>query len=291
MILSALVEGNSINATTRLCGCSKITVLRLLADAGTLCARWHDEHVRGVEAGHVQCDEIWAFCHAKAATKEKKDHLRDREEVGDVWTWTAMDSDTKLMISWLAGDRELGTATEFMRDLRGRIIGRTQISTDGHRAYYQAVPNGFGPEADHGMLVKIYGDTTVNRHGKVRKRMASTSVVVGTRREAITGNPDLDMISTSFIERQNLTMRMSMRRFTRKTNAHSKRFENHCHALALHYFHYNWCRKHQTLKTTPAVAAGLADKALSLEDLVEMLEVEEARIGGRITDYLPAMSK
>lgn len=141
------------------------------------------------------------------------------------------------------------------------------------------------------MLVKIYCDTTVNRHGKVRKRMASTSVVVGTRREAITGNPDLDMISTSFIERQNLTMRMSMRRFTRKTNAHSKRFENHCHALALHYFHYNWCRKHQTLKTTPAVAAGLADKALSLADLVEVLEAEEARTGGRITDYLPAMSK
>lgn len=291
-ILSALVEGNSINATARLCGCSKITVLRLLADAGTFCAEWHDERVRGVEAEHIQCDEIWAFCHAKATTKARSDHLQDRDDVGDVWTWTGMDSDTKLMLSWLVGNRDIGAGTEFMRDLRGRVVGRPQISTDGHLAYRKAVLNGFGSDVDHGMLVKIYGGSNVNPEGKVRNRSTyGGERVIGTQKVAAFGRPDLDILSTSFVERQNLTMRMSMRRFTRKTNAHSKKFANHCHALALHYFYYNWCRKHQTLKTTPAVAAGLASKAMTIADLVELIEAEESRIGGRLTDYLPAGSK
>lgn len=283
MILGALVEGSSINATARLCGCSKITVLRLLADAGDFCARFHDEHVRGLQAERVQADEIWSFVHAK--DKNLPRHLAGQPGYGSVWTWTAIDADTKLIISWHVGDRGESCAKAFMLDLASRIDNRIQLTTDGHAAYLKAVNAAFGTDIDYAQLIKLYGQS---RDGEARY---SPCECIGTRKVPVSGGPLQCDTSTSFVERSNLTMRMQQRRFTRLTNAHSKKFENHEHAVALHFFYYNFCRKHQTLKTTPAVAADLANSPMTLLDLVKMMEAEEARIGGRITSYLPAASK
>lgn len=282
-ILGALVEGNSVNATARMVGVSKITVLRLLADAGTFCLAYHDEHVRGLECERIQCDEIWSFCYAK--DKNLPASMRDQPGVGSVWTWTALDADTKLMVAYHVGSRDAACALDFMLDLAGRILNRPQLTTDGHGAYLPAVDEAFGGEVDYAMLIKLYGEP--------RKEDARYSPCdcVGTRQVPVKGFPDRRHVSTSYVERQNLTMRMSMRRFTRLTNGFSKKIENHRHAIALHYFYYNWVRKHETLKTTPAVAAALSNKPLTMMDLVRMIEVEEAQLGTRITDYLPADSK
>ena len=282
-ILGALVEGNSINATARMMGVSKITVLRLLADAGTFCLAHHDEHVRGLECERIQCDEIWSFCYAKE--KNLPASMKDRPGVGSVWTWTALDADTKLMIAYHVGSRDANCAFDFMLDLSGRIINRAQLTTDGHGAYLPAVDEAFGSEVDYAMLIKLYGEP---RKDEARY---SPCDCVGVRSIPVKGFPDHRHVSTSFVERQNLTMRMSMRRFTRLTNGFSKKIENHRHAIALHYFYYNWIRKHETIKTTPAVASGLANKPLTLIDLVKMIEAEEKALGTRITDYLPACSK
>jgi len=277
MILHALVEGNSINATSRMCGCSKITVLRLLADAGTFCAEYHNDHARNLQCERVQMDEIWSFvgCKDKAIKAGAVGH-------GSVWTWVAIDADTKMVVSYLMGERDADTAQAFVSDLRDRIDSRIQLTSDGFRAYLNAVSQAFGGYVDYAMLIKEYG-----WDGSPDTRY-SQPACVGTIKHAICGMPDKDHVSTSLVERQNLTLRMGSRRFTRLTNAFSKKVENHAHAIALHYFYYNFCRKHQTIKTTPAVAMGVADRQMTILDLVNLIEAEEARLGRRITDYLPA---
>lgn len=280
MILSALVEGNSINATARMTGTSKVTILRLLADAGTYCAQYHDVFVRGLQSKRVQVDEIWSFCGCKDKAVEK-----GAGGFGSVWTWTAIDADSKLCINYLVGLRNQDCANAFVADTADRLDSRVQLTSDGLGAYLEAVDNAFGGKIDYAMLVKVFGNTPEG------EKRYSPAVCTGCKKRVKAGEPDPEFISTSYVERQNLTMRMSIRRFTRLTNAFSKKIENHEHAVALHFFHYNFIRKHQTLKTTPAVAAGIANKALTVLDLVKMIEDEEKKLGGRLTDYLPAASK
>lgn len=276
-ILAALVEGSSINATARMVGASKVTVLRLLADAGTFCAQYHDLFVRGLQSKRVQLDEIWAFCGCKDKAKDA-----GAGGFGSVWTWTALDADSKLCVSYLVGLRDGGYATEFVKDVAGRIDSRIQVTSDGHKPYVEAVEAAFQGDVDYAMLVKHYGSDPEGQ------RRYSPAVCTGCTKNVKAGTPDPDHISTSYVERANLTMRMSMRRFTRLTNGFSKKIENHEHAVALHFFHYNWIRKHQTLKTTPAVAAGIANRPMTLLELVGMIEAEEKKLGGRLTDYLPS---
>ena len=278
-ILGALVEGSSINATARMNGCSKITILRLLADAGTLCADYHDLMVRRLKSQRVQMDEIWAFvgCKAKAKARGAKGH-------GEIWTWTAIDADSKVCIRYRLGSRDGETATALVKDVAERLESRVQLTSDGHRAYLEAVEAAFGCDVDYAMLVKIYGSAA----WEGKETRYSPAECCGTRREVIEGNPDPDHISTSYVERSNLTLRMGSRRHTRLTNAFSKKLANHAYAVTLHYFHYNFIRKHQTLKTTPAVAAGISSRPLTMLGLVEMLEAEEKIEGGRLTSYLPA---
>jgi IS1 family transposase len=262
-VVAALVEGNSIRATARMTDVSKPTILKLLADLGTECAAYHNAHVRNLRSRRIQCDEIWQFVGAKQknATTEQK-----AAGWGDVWTWTAIDADTKLVPSWFIGARDPISAWWFMRDLTSRLITRVQLTTDGLTAYLTAVEEAFESEIDFAQLVKVYG---VPRDGAVRY---SPAKMLGTRREVIRGNPDPKHISTSYIERQNLSMRMGMRRFTRLTNAFSKKVENHAHAVALYFMHYNFARIHGTLRTTPAMAAGLSDHVWSLEEIVGLLD-------------------
>lgn len=278
-ILSALVEGSSVNATARMMGCSKITVLRLLADAGTFCAQYHDETVRGIEAKEIQADELWSYCGCKERAK-----ARGAQGHGDAWVWVAMDRNTKLVLSYKVGGRTGTDATHFMYDVAKRVVGRPQVSTDALNSYTWAVFSAFSGNVDHAVIHKTYGTT------QVAPGRYSPPVCTGCEKKRGFGKPDLERASTSHIERQNLTVRMSSRRFTRLTNGFSKRIENHEHALALHYWHFNFARKHLTLKTTPAVAAGLADKPLTMLDLVAMIEAKEVEKGGRLTDYLPAAS-
>ena len=281
-VLSALVEGNSINSTVRMCGVSKVTVLRLLADAGTFCAQHHNLTVREVRSRRVQVDEIWSFCGCKDKAKDA-----GADGFGSVWTWTGIDADSKLCIGYLVGLRTPDDANLFMRDIAARLATRVQLTSDGLKAYLQAVDGAFHGDIDYAMLVKIYGA----ENSQDAERKYSPAVCKGCKTAVQAGQPDPAHISTSFVERQNLTMRMSMRRFTRLTNGFSKKIENHEHAVALHYFYYNFARKHHTLKTTPAVAAGIVAKALTIADLVAMMEAEEAKLGERISGYLPAASK
>ncbi len=280
MVLSALVEGNSVNATARMVGCSKITVLRLLADAGTFCAQYHNITVRGLQTKRAQLDEIWAFCGCKDKAKES-----GAEGFGSVWTWTALDADSKLCISYLVGLRDYEHANQFCQDVADRLANRVQLTTDGLGLYTYAVEAAFRGNVDYAKLIKVYSSDVQG------EKRYSPAVCVGCKKSAEAGQPDPDHVSTSFVERQNLTMRMGMRRYTRLSNGFSKKVENHEHAVALHFFHYNFIRKHQTLKTTPAVAAGNANRALSVPDLVQMMEAEEKKLGERLSDYLPAASK
>lgn len=262
-VLAALCEGNSIRATCRMTGVAKATVLRLLEEVGDACAAYHDETVRGLTCVRVQCDEIWSFCHAKAKNIPS---YNKRTGVGDVWTWVGIDSDTKLVISYICGDRSQRFARRFAKDLAERIKSYVQISTDGLSMYTEAIQYAFGYRAHYGQEIKEYGyeDPT-----KPDTRY-SPSVVTAIRRVPVWGAPDPDYISTSYVERQNLTMRMHMRRFTRLTNAFSKKMVNHERALALHFMYYNFCRKHQTIKTTPAIAAGVTDRVWTLHDLANL---------------------
>jgi IS1 family transposase len=244
-------------------GVDKKTVLRLLADVGTACAAYHDDTVRGLKSVRVQCDEIWSFCHAK----ERNIPFSDKgERVGDMWTWTAIDADTKLVISWVLGKRTLIFAREFARDLAQRVSSYVQISTDGLAVYKEAFKKAFRYRADYGTEVKVFGPAKTEEYDS-KYSPSEVKEVVRTR---VWGAPDPRYISTAYVERQNLTMRMSMRRFTRLTNAFSKKIENLEHALALHFMHYNFCRKHQTLKTTPALAAGLTDRLWTIQDLANL---------------------
>jgi IS1 family transposase len=262
-IIRCLVEGNSIRATVRLTGAAKNTVTKLLVEIGEKAQAFHDKHVRHVSARRVQCDEIWSFVGAKAKNvpEEKKD-----SGMGDVWTWVAVDADSKLVVSYLCGGRDAGWANDFMKDVASRLTMRVQITSDGHRAYAEAVEGAFGMDVDFAMLIKLYGAPSEKYDTRY-----SPSGLIGTRTAVLSGNPDPKHISTSFVERQNLTMRMSMRRFTRLTNGFSKKFENHCHSVALHYAYYNFCRVHQSLRVTPAMEAKLTDHVWSIDELLSRL--------------------
>jgi IS1 family transposase len=262
-VVSALVEGNSIRATARMTQVSKPTILRLLAQLGTACTRLHEERVIGLRSKRVECDEIWQFCYAKA--KNVPEDKRGTFGYGDVWTWTAIDSDSKLIVSWLVGGRDAGTAFAFMQDVASRISTRIQLTTDGHKVYVNAVEDAFGADVDYAMLTKVYGAPQEN------ETRYSPAKIVSSETEVIKGNPNPKYISTSYVERQNLTMRMHMRRFTRLTNAFSKKVENHAAAVALHFAWYNFCRVHQTLRVTPAMEAGVTDRVWSIADLVNLL--------------------
>ena len=262
-VVSALIEGNSVRATVRMTGVCKDTVLKLLVDLGTACAAYHDQHVRNLRPQRVQCDEIWNFCYAKA-----KNAPEDKIALGagDVWTWIAIDADTKLGISYLVGKRHAPDAFRLMQDISSRVANRFQLTTDGHHVYLNAVENAFGSEIDYAMLVKVYGAApeTETRYSPGR--------IIRTQLAVITGKPDPRHFSTSYIERQNLTIRMGMRRFTRLTNAFSKKLDNLKHAVALHFMHYNYCRVHSTLRVTPAMESGLTDHVWSLEELVGLAQ-------------------
>ena len=263
-VVAALVEGHSIRATSRLTGVAKGTILKLLADLGAACKVYQRKAIRGVKSRRIQCDEIWSFCFAKQ--KNLPPDKKGRPGFGDTWTWTAIDADSKLCISWLIGGRDAGCATTFMKDVASRVANRIQLTTDGHGAYLVAVEAAFADEVDFAQLIKVYG---AERPGEARY---SPPVCVGCKELAVTGGPDPDHISTSFVERQNLTMRMSMRRYTRLTNAFSKKVENLEHAVALHFMHYNFARIHQTLRCSPAMRAGLTTHLWSLDEIVGLLD-------------------
>lgn len=266
-IVAALVEGNSVRATCRMTDTAKGTVLKLLRDLGTVCSEYQNEHFRNLPCNVLECDEIWSFCYAKQ--KNLRDEYKRTFGYGDVWTFTAICADSKLVPTWRVGSRDVGTATDFMQDLASRLAGRAQITTDGHNMYLDAVEDAFGAGVDYAMLQKIYG-----AEPEPQKRY-SPAKCIGIKVEAIQGNPDPKRISTSYVERQNLTMRMSMRRFTRLTNAFSKKVENLAHAVALHFMYYNFCRIHRSLRVTPAMAAGVTDHLWEIEDLVRLLEDRE----------------
>lgn len=268
-IVAAITEGNSLRSTQRMTGVSKVTILKLLADLGSACAEYHHRKVRNLRVRRLQCDEIWAFVGAKAKNVSLEKKL---EGWGDVWTWTAIDADTKLCVSYLAGGRDSSWAHAFMEDCAARIRGRVQITTDGHKVYVDAVEGAFGMDCDYAQLQKIYGASMEP------ERQYSPARCIGVDLKVVSGNPDPKHISTSYVERQNLTMRMSMRRFTRLTNAFSKKLENHEHAIAIYFMYYNFCRIHQTLRVTPAMEAGLTDHVWGLEELVSLLEKRQAAV-------------
>jgi IS1 family transposase len=245
-------------------GVGKHTILRLLEDAGCACAAFHDDYVRGIESRRIQCDEIWAFVYAK----QKNVSMEQMAEkgYGDVWTWTAIDADSKLIVSYMLGDRGANTAKAFMRDVASRLSNRIQLTTDGHKVYADAVEEAFGSDIDYAMLVKMYGASNDNPESRY-----SPATCIGCRTGVFSGSPDPDHISTSFVERQNLSMRMGMRRFTRLTNGFSKKLENHGHQVALYFMHYNFCRVHKTLRVTPAMEAGLTDHVWTLEELCGLI--------------------
>ena len=255
-----------MRSVSRIAGVSINTVSKLLIDAGMACAAFHDKTVRGVASKAVQCDEIWSFSYAKQ--KNVKFAKAASEAAGDVWTWTGIDADSKLIVSWHVGDRSQHTGISFMGDLKARLANRVQLTTDGHKAHLKAVAE-VDFDADYAMLNKIFA-TDYAGPGRY-----SPPKCIGAIKQTIMGNPDPDHINTSFAERQNLTMRMSMRRFTRLTNAFSKKFENHCHALALYFFFYNFCRVHKTLGATPAMAAGITDRVLKMADCVSLIDARQ----------------
>ena len=266
-ILNMLCEGSSIRAVSRVTGASTTTVLKLLVDAGLACARFHDEHVRGVKAKRVQCDEIWSFCYAKA--KNVPTAKRQDLAYGDVWTWTGLDSDSKLIVSYLVGGRDADYALAFMDDLRQRLANRVQLTTDGHAPYLQAVDEAFGIDVDFAQLVKLYGE------GPKTEARYSPAVCIGTRKTTVTGHPDKKHVSTSHVERSNLSFRMHNRRFTRLTNAHSKKFENHCHMIALYTTWYNFARINSAVKMAPAMAAGISTRLWEMADIVALIDAAE----------------
>ena len=267
LALTMLVEGSSMRSVSRTLGISFNTVSKLLIDAGKVCAEYHDKTVRDVHANSIQCDEIWSFCYSKEKNVGRAKGVLDK--AGDVWTWTGLDRNTKLIVSWLVGGRDSGYALEFMDDLQARLSNRVQITPDGHGAYLNAVDEAFGGQVDYAQVVKLYGPDPDDPQG----RRYSPAECVRVRKQLVSGTPDMANASTSHVERHNLTMRMSMRRFTRLTNAFSKKVENHCHALALYFVWYNFCRPHKTLGKTPAQAAGLARYKRDMRWIVGMIDV------------------
>ena len=261
-VVNCLIEGCSIRAAVRMTGVAKNTVVKLLADLGCACAAYHNHNVRNLKVRRLQCDEIWCFVGAKAKNVRAEKKL---EGWGDVWTWVGIDADTKIVVSYLVGGRDGGWAKEFMEDCASRIRNRVQITTDCHRAYLDAIENAFGADIDYAMLQKIYGAPADN------ETRYSPVTCIGCDMKVVSGDPDPKHVSTSFVERQNLTMRMQMRRFTRLTNGHSKKVDNHRHMVALHYMFYNYCRPHGTLRCTPAQEAGLSNHIWTSEELCALL--------------------
>jgi IS1 family transposase len=265
-ILGLLAEGGSLRAASRLADVSINTVTKLLVDVGKACDEYQDRTLCGLKSKRIQCDEIWAFVYAKAKNVPEK--MRGAWGVGDVWTWTAIDADSKLIPSWAVGRRDAATGHAFMLDLASRLSNRVQLTTDGHKVYLEAVEGAFGNNIDYAMLVKMYeGDSGKKASPEVRYSPAQCT---GARIQRITGDPDGAHISTSYAERANLTMRMGMRRFTRLTNGFSKKVDNHKAAIALHFMHYNFARIHKTLRVTPAMEAGVADHVWSLEEIARL---------------------
>jgi len=261
-ILQCLIEGCSLRSTTRMCDVSINTVSKFLVDLGYACAFYQNETLRNLLCRRIQADEIWSFCYSK----QKNVPAEMVGQAGDVWTWVGMCADTKLVLSWLVGGRDAEYAKTFMNDLAGRLKSRVQLTTDGHKAYLEAVENAFGRDIDYAQLVKIYGAAPAQED----QRRYSPAECTGAEKRQITGNPEMENVSTSFVERQNLTMRMGIRRFTRLTNAFSKKIENHEHAIAIHYMFYNFGRIHKSLRVTPAMEARISDHVWSLEEIVNL---------------------
>ena len=270
-ILSMLVEGSSMRSVSRVTGTSINTVSKLLIEAGKACIEYHEENGRGLKSQRIQCDEIWSFCYSKEknAGKEGRPVL-----AGDIWTWTSLDADSKLIFNWFAGGRDAEYADIFMSDLVDRLDTRVQLTADGHNAYLKAVDGAFGNDHRYATLIKLYGPSHTGKTVRY-----SPAKCTGTKKNVQTGNPDSKHVSTSYVEHQNLNMRMGMRRFTRLTNAFSKKYENHCHALSLYFVYYNFIRKHTTLKTTPAVAPGLATAPYTMEWIVSLIEARAPKTG------------
>ena len=266
-IIRCLVEGCSIRSTVRITGSSKNTITKLLRDIGKACSEFQDKALVNLNCQRVQCDEIWSFCYSKQ--KNVPEEKRGQFGVGDVWTWVAIDADTKLAISWLVGNRDGETAAEFINDLAKRITERIQLTTDGHKAYLEAVEGAFGNDIDYAMLIKLYGTD------KAAETRYSPAKCQGTSKHKVTGNPNTQYVSTSHVERQNLTIRMSNRRVTRLTNAFSKKIENLIYSVSLHFMYYNFCRIHKTLKVMPAMEAGVTNKLWDIEDVISLLEKKE----------------
>lgn len=263
-IIKLLTEGNSMRSTSRIADVSINTVTKLLVDVGTACWKFHDEKVVGLNCKRIQCDEIWSFVYSK-----EKNKPQDVENAGDVWTWTAIDADTKLIVGWMVGNRDADSAVTFMTDIENRLTRKVQLTTDGLHSYLEAVGESFGDNIDFAMLVKLYG-----KEGSATstEKKYSPAECIGCKKTVISGNPDPKHISTSFVERQNLTMRMHMRRFTRLTNAFSKKIENHCYAIALHFVYYNFVKIHKTLRVPPAMEAGLIKRLMTIEDIVRLAD-------------------
>ncbi|MFC1592696.1 IS1 family transposase [Candidatus Omnitrophota bacterium] len=266
-VVKALVEGNGINGTVRMTGVAKNTILKLLADLGAVCLEYQDRNIRDLKLTQIQCDEIWEFCYAKE--KNVPAEHKGQFGYGDIWTFIAIDAETKLVPCWMVGYRDAGHAFEFIDDLRQRLANRVQLTTDGHKMYLEAVEGVFGANIDYAMLVKLYGQEPE------QEKRYSPAKCIGANKQIIQGNPDMRAVSTSYVERQNLTMRMSMKRFTRLTNGFSKKVENHMYAIALHFMYYNFARPHKTLANpyprTPAMASGLTNHMWTVEEIVNLL--------------------
>lgn len=263
-----------MRSISRVVGVSINTVTKMLVDSGEACAAYHDEHVRNVKARRVQCDEIWSFCYAKQ--KNVATAKAAPEEAVDVWTWTALDADSKLIVSYLVGGRDSEYAFEFMDDVAKRLANRVQMTTDGHKAYLEAIEGAFGGDIDYVQFVKMYGAVPENMKGRY-----GPAACTGIRKNRIEGNPVKEDVSTSYVERQNLTMRVSMRRFTRLTNGFSKKIDNQIHMLSLYFLHYNFCRIHKSLKMTPAMAVGVSDTLHDMEWIVGLMDARAPKPGPR----------
>jgi IS1 family transposase len=268
-IVHALVEGSSLRAASRMADCSINTVYKLLEDLGAACAEYQDKALRDLPCKRVQCDELWSFCYAKE--KNVPEGMKGTFGYGDVWLWVAMCADTKLVPCWHVGRRDAEAAKEFMADLADRLRGRVQLTTDGHKPYLEAVEDAFGADVDYAQLVKLYGPSLDGAAGTAERKY-SPGECTGTRKQAITGRPEKKHVSTSYVERQNLTMRMGMRRLTRLTNGFSKKVENLIHATSLHYMHYNFARIHSTLRTSPAMAADVTGRLWSVQDIAMLAD-------------------
>jgi IS1 family transposase len=267
-ILSMLVEGSSMRSVSRITGVSINTVTKLLIDAGNACAAYHDQTVRNVSAKRVQCDEIWSFTAAKQ--KNVPTMKAPVDGAGDTWTWTAIDADSKMIVSYLVGGRDGEYALAFMDDVASRLASRVQMTTDGHKAYLEAVEGAFGADVDYAQLVKIYGAAPDGGKGRY-----SPAECTGIRKIKIEGEPDIAHVSTSYVERMNLNIRMGNRRFTRLTNAFSKKIENHLHMLSVYFVHYNFCRIHKTLRMSPAMAAGVSKTLNDMDWIIGLIDARQ----------------